>query len=363
MRDLGFDAAPIDPAIEAIPHDDWQARSPFAANKRVLRVFAERARHEVKDLEAAISAERPDALLVDISTEGAAALAEAGAYRWAQYTPYFVPVPSKDAPPFGLGLPPRSDPWGKVRDAMVDRALLRPLLRSDLGALNEVRRGVGAEPLHRFDDLYRRAPVHIYFTAEPFEYPRTDWPGSFRLVGPGIWEPPGERPDWLKGLDRNVVLVTCSSEFQDDGKLVDATISALAGDDLEVVATTAAVDPSSHESAGRVHVARYLSHAHILERAACVVCHGGMGITQKALMAGVPVCVVPHGRDQLEVAGHVKAAGIGTRLPRERLRPKPLRKAILAAIQQKSRVQEVSAAMRRNSGPERAADALEEILP
>ena len=40
----------------------------------------------------------------------------------------------------------------------------------------------------------------------------------------------------------------------------------------------------------------------ILEIAACVVCHGGMGITQKALAAGVPVCAVPFGRDQPEVA-------------------------------------------------------------
>lgn len=63
--------------------------------------------------------------------------------------------------------------------------------------------------------------------------------------------------------------------FQDDGKLVGATIAALAGDDLTIVASTAAVDPSSYRSSGRVHVERYLPHAHVLEHAACVVCHGG----------------------------------------------------------------------------------------
>jgi len=36
-------------------------------------------------------------------------------------------------------------------------------------------------------------------------------------------------------------------------------------------------------------VVRYIAHDAVLERAACVVCHGGMGITQKALAAGVPV--------------------------------------------------------------------------
>jgi hypothetical protein len=39
-----------------------------------------------------------------------------------------------------------------------------------------------------------------------------------------------------------------------------------------------------------------------------------MGITQKALAAGVPVCVIPFGRDQLEVARHVEIAGAGTRV-------------------------------------------------
>jgi UDP:flavonoid glycosyltransferase YjiC (YdhE family) len=49
----------------------------------------------------------------------------------------------------------------------------------------------------------------------------------------------------------------------------------------------------------------------VLDRAACAVTHGGMGATQKALAHGVPVCVVPFGRDQLEVARRVRTAGAG----------------------------------------------------
>ena len=60
------------------------------------------------------------------------------------------------------------------------------------------------------------------------------------------------------------------------------------------------------------HVERWLPHSALLARAACVICHGGMGITQKALAAGVPLCVVPFGRDQFEVAARVAAVGAGT---------------------------------------------------
>jgi UDP:flavonoid glycosyltransferase YjiC (YdhE family) len=46
-----------------------------------------------------------------------------------------------------------------------------------------------------------------------------------------------------------------------------------------------------------------------------------MGSTQKALAHGVPVCVVPFGRDQLEVARRVEVAEAGTRLSARRLGP------------------------------------------
>ena len=85
----------------------------------------------------------------------------------------------------------------------------------------------------------------LYMTAEPFEYPRSDWPGSIRMVGPGIWDPPVQPPAWLEDLEKPLVLVTCSTEFQNDGKLAQTALEALADEDVNVVVTTAGVDPSS----------------------------------------------------------------------------------------------------------------------
>jgi len=59
----------------------------------------------------------------------------------------------------------------------------------------------------------------------------------------------------------------------------------------------------------------------LLERAGCGVTYGGIGTTQKALACGVPVCAVPFGRDQLEIARRVELARAGTRLPAKRLTP------------------------------------------
>ena len=78
LQNLGFDAAPIDPEIEAIAHDDYLARSPLGAQKRAMRTFGQRAPLEAADLDRAIDATQPDAVLVDINAWGAAAVAE----RW-----------------------------------------------------------------------------------------------------------------------------------------------------------------------------------------------------------------------------------------------------------------------------------------
>jgi UDP:flavonoid glycosyltransferase YjiC (YdhE family) len=99
-----------------------------------------------------------------------------------------------------------------------------------------------------------------------------------------------------------------------------------------VIATTGALDPDAFDAPENARVQAFIRHAPILERAACVVSHGGMGITLKALAAGVPVCVVPFCRDQFEVARRVEVAKAGTRLNHNRLTPKRLREAVRATI-------------------------------
>ena len=162
-------------------------------------------------------------------------------------------------------------------------------------------------------------------TAEPFECPRHDWPGSVVMVGPCAWEPPASPSQWLSAVGEPVVLVTTSSEFQNDHRLVDVALEALAGEPVHVVATLPAGEQSSQAVPGNAHVERFIPYGPVLDRSVCAVTHGGMGATQKALTHGVPVCAVPFGRDQFEVARRVQVAGAGTQLPAARLRPDRLR--------------------------------------
>jgi UDP:flavonoid glycosyltransferase YjiC (YdhE family) len=159
---------------------------------------------------------------------------------------------------------------------------------------------------------------------------------------------------------RPLVLVGCSSEFQDDGAIAAAALAGLR-DRYRVVITTAGVDPASLGDPGDALVARYLPHTAILREADAVVCHGGMGITQKALAFGVPVCVVPWGRDQLDVAAHVLAADCGTRVGRRRLTPARLAAAVDEALTRREGAARVRVGFEATGGMATAADRLEAL--
>jgi UDP:flavonoid glycosyltransferase YjiC (YdhE family) len=181
------------------------------------------------------------------------------------------------------------------------------------------------------------------------------------MVGPGLWDPPGAAPVELPPGERPLVLVACSSEFQDDGEIAATALAGLR-DDYRLVVTTAGVDPASLGDPGDALVDRFLPHGEILPHADVVVCHGGMGVTQKALSFRVPVCVVPWGRDQLDVAAHVVEAEAGTRVSRRKLSPSRLGAAVEEARACRAGAARVKAGYEATGGTHAAADALEALL-
>jgi MGT family glycosyltransferase len=365
LEPLGIDASPIDPAIEGIPIVDWRRRTPQGAAVSVLKTFVERSMLEAPDLERAIEVHDPDVLLIDINAWGSATVAEASGRPWAIYSPYLLPLRSRDAPPFGPGLRPLGGPLGRARDAIVGRAVDSVFRRATAGSLTPLRARYRLPALGSFDALLRRPPLLLSLTAEGFEYPRRDWPASVRLVGPMNWNPPQSlsqaTPAWLAEMVDPLVLVTCSTELQRDKRLVRVALEALPAAGMSVIATVAAHDPDAFQAGPRGRVVRFMPHDAILRRAACVVCHGGLGITQKALSARVPVVVVPFGRDQMETARRVEFAEAGVRLSPRGLTPARLLKALNVATERRAGAERVSCAYASAGGPSAAAEAILEI--
>ena len=360
LRELGFTADAVDPRIERIPHDDYLARSAVGAIKRAIRVMSARGEFEVDDLQKAIESEAPDVLLMDGNARAAIAAAEAWGGPWALLQHFPSPLPDDDIPPFGPGFPPARGWLGRMRDRMLRPLILGGFERVLLPPLNDVRRSLGLRPVRDVTDLYTLAPLTLYLTSTAFEYRREAWPDSFCFTGPILWEPPADQPDWLDAVRRPVVLVTTSSEFQDDGALVETALAALADEDCGVVATMP-TGSLPHQVPANAHVEGFVPHTPLLKIAEVAVTHGGMGATQKALSAGVPVVVVPWGRDQSEVGRRAETAGVGVLLPKRRLSPRALRDAVARARTLGPAASAFADAMKREGGARLAAERLEQL--
>jgi len=111
------------------------------------------------------------------------------------------------------------------------------------------------------------------------------------------------------------------------------------------------------------HVERFVSHREVLEKAAAVVCHGGMGIVQKSLASAVPVVAVPFGRDQPEIGRRLLEAGLGQVVPKRNLSANRLRHAVRMAIADRPAALAASRAVRETSSAGRFADLSESLSP
>jgi len=362
MRDHDFHAAPISDRVEAITHHDWRAGNPRRALAMAVEVFCARAPLDGADLREAIETEDPDVVLVDVNSWGALAAAERWAGPWAAFCPYPLALPSRDLPPFGPGLSPARGPLGHLRDGLLRPIVAGAIEKATLPELNRVRGDFGLPLLGAVGDMFLRPPLLLYLTAEPFEYPRSDWPSNVVMVGPCAWEPPLDPPAWLSDIGEPLVLVTTSSEFQNDARLVSTALQALADEPVHVIATLPASELANCAVPRNAHVERFVPHGPVLDRAVCAITHGGMGSTQKALARGVPVCAVPFGRDQLEVARRVEVAQAGTRLPASRLRPDRLRARVRAAMDCVEGARRVASGFAAAGGANAAADAIENRL-
>ncbi|MGO9247427.1 MAG: glycosyltransferase [Solirubrobacteraceae bacterium] len=370
LAQIGIESSPIDPAVERIEIEDWRERSLPRAGMSVLKTFTARSAGEAPDLARAIARYDPDVLLIDVNCWGAATVAEASGLPWAMYSPYLLPLPSRDVPPFGLGLAPMGGPIGRIRDAIVALGVRATFDRTVMPAINTLRAQHGLPALHRYSDVLARPPLLLALTAEGFEYPRGDWPANVRLIGAINWDPshpphttpPLPAPAWLDELQDPLVLVTCSTERQRDKRLLHVCLDALPAAGMSVIGTSAAHDPDQFSAPPGSRVVRFVPHEPILQRAACVVCHGGMGITQKALAAGVPVVVVPCGRDQLDTARRVQVAQAGVRISPRRLTAARLVDAVHTAIERRAGAQRVSRTYEAAGGQTAGADAIEALV-
>ncbi|MGE2728164.1 glycosyltransferase [Mycolicibacterium vaccae] len=361
-REHGFHARPVDSRIEGLQTADTTTKVLKSARETV-DVLTRRAELEVEDFSLAVTDVDPDVVIVDANCWGAMSVAETQDRPWLALSPFIPYLRSPGSAAFGSGARPWPGPLGAIRNlgvgAVTSWVFDRPLRRG----LGPLRRSLGLPPVRSADELMRRAPNVLVATAKPFEYRHTDWGGSVEMIGPAEFDAPYVRPVWLDEIAEPIVLVTTSSVPQADEALIRTAIDALRDEPVHVVITAPTAGDRVRRVAERVTFSGFIPHAALLEKAVCVVTHGGLGITQKALARGIPVCAVPYGRDQFEVARRVEVAGAGTRLPARRLTTSRLRDAVHTAMTMGDGAAKVAEGFAACGGVARAADLVEQRLP
>lgn len=126
-------------------------------------------------------------------------------------------------------------------------------------------------------------------------------------------EPDASLPGWARQLaDHAVIYVSLGTAplFNQPAKFAPL-LAGLGGEEVEVVVTVSELnDPAAlGEQPPNVHVERWLPLAPLLRRCDAVLCHAGTGTTLAALVAGLPMVLMPQGADQFDNARACERAG------------------------------------------------------
>ncbi len=171
---------------------------------------------------------------------------------------------------------PMSQDWEMA--AAFERAWLQPIMQADL-------------VLHATDPTFDVVP--------------TDLPPNHHYIGPLLWSPEGDAPTYLTDRGRPWSLVSLSNApMPGEADLATAAVQALIEHDLRILVTGAGAEEAMADFGPHplVHVEPFAPHDPVLDRAAVFVSHGGHGGVMRAMRHGVPMVIVPWGRDQPGVA-------------------------------------------------------------
>lgn len=284
---LGLDPTDLD--------DDTDAGAKI--NQRAARMAVENAPQ--------VRALGPDLVVSDAITVAGGFCAELLGLPWIELNPHPLYRPSKGLPPVGSGLAPGVGVRGRLRDAAM-RALSARSWRKGLRQRAAARVEIGLPPAD--SGPLRR----LIATLPALEVPRPDWPAEAVVVGPLHFEPtssvltvpPGSGP---------VVVVAPSTATTGTRGLAEVALQALTpGEGLpegaRVVVSRLTGPDVPVPSWAVVGLGR---QDELLANADLVICGGGHGIVSKALLAGVPLVMVPGGGDQWEIANRVVRQGSG----------------------------------------------------
>lgn len=333
----------------------------------LAEIFVRPLGEHVAALYALLAEEPADVFVSHTVFYGGGWLHELGGPPHATLGDTCLAYPSRDAAPYGMGVAPRGDWVGHLRNRALNAISRTTFLPPVVKAAREVRAELGLPQVPMRDLRFGLSPyLHIQLCPRGFEYPRSDLPPHVHFVGapepasPADFAPPG----WWPRLSEStpVVLVTQGTIATDPVDLLAPCLEGLADKDVFVVATTGGADPALLGSASaNAVVEKFVPYPVLLPHVDVMVSNGGFGSVQLAIAHGVPMVVAGTSEDKKEVTAHVAWSGTGVNLRTNRPSPRALADAVARVVREPT-FREHSLALRAQTAGQRPAEAAADLL-
>ncbi len=265
----------------------------------------------------ALRAEPVDAVVSQGFLGGPVIAAESRGIPCALLKPHVSVRPVEGIPTCISGAIPSEDPRYKAED-LAARDRLTALMNSYLPMLNRARAAFGLVPLNDIFDHYDRVDRVFIGLSPAFDFPATKLPVNLRYVGP-LLDPPAWTREWTApwagSPARPRILVSLSTSFQNQAALLRRIVATLGRMDLDAVVTMGpAMEKEAIDAPANVTLVHSAPHDAVMKEVSLVVTHGGHGTVTRALVNGMPLLVIPMGRDQADNAARVVGRGAGLSL-------------------------------------------------
>lgn len=210
----------------------------------------------------------------------------------------------------------------------------------------------------------KKADLVMHATDRMFDVVPPSLASHHKYVGPMFWEMPGCRQNLPAEPGPPWVLITLSTSPQPgDTTIVKTALKPLESINVRVLVTLAPGHDNS--DLGRIPdnvlVTGYIPHSQVLPHCRLVISHAGHGIVMKAMIHGIPMVLVPWGRDQPGVAARAQRLGTATVVPRNRCSVSALSAAIREVMDNPDYLERSRRVAMRLGGMDGATKAVRQI--
>lgn len=351
-----------DASIDLI--QDWNAKPltiPSVDNILVRPAF-----DVAKETQALLGEQHYDVLVADFMMLGALMAAESLDIKRVAlfHMPEYLPGPGR--PPGGLGLLPKDNLLGRIRDHILTR-VFNKVINQYLPSLNKARETLGLPVLGTLTDVFHQADLRLIQTSKAFDAPIDPAPENVRYVGPVLDDP--SWPDspqalWSEADERPLLVVSLSTTFQNQQNALVNIIQSVSSLNVRCLVTLGpAIKKDAFTLPENVIALEGVPHSQVFPMASAVITHAGHGTVMKALAHGLPLVCLPMGRDQLDNATLVAHHGAGLKL-NQKAGVRKIRRAICEVLEDshfKDNARVLQASIQKDAAADTAEMCLENL--